>query len=179
MRIVYPYQVVSSVPRAPRRAFRGLGALCDYTPGCACKGEIVPFFEDINRIRNEIAALMGSYGAYVPQWLKDKLARQEANYLPIYEAFKRADERCYGNWKLKISQAPADYEQILREINEQLTQQAEKINAGGSGTSTALPNIFSPSAPLIPGTSAELNPWIIAGAVGLALFIGYRLMRKV
>lgn len=175
MRIVYPYQTVMV-----RRPLRGLGAFCDITPGCSCKGEIAPFFEDINRIRNEIAALMGSYGAYVPQWLKDKFSNQEKNYIPVYEGFKRADERCYGDWKKRVLNDPANYEQILRELNDHLTKVADKINAAGSaGGESSLPNIFSPSAPLIPGTSAELNPWIIAGAVGLALFVGYRLMRKV
>lgn len=175
MRIVYPYQTVMV-----RRPLRGLGALCDYTPGCACKSEIEPFYEEVNRLRNEIEALLGRYGAFVPGWLKDKFANQEKEYLKVYERFRRADERCYGNWKLEIARTKPDYEQILRELNEQLTKAADKINAAGGGDSgPSLPNIFSPSAPLIPGTSAGLNPWLIAGAVGLALFIGYRLMRKV
>ncbi len=170
MRIVYPYQTVMV-----RRPLRGLGSAL-----CNDREEVQPFYDEVDRLRNEIAALLGQYGAFVPEWLKQKFAAQEQQYLKVYEQFKRADEYCYGNWKKWATGSRPNYEQILRELNDHLTKVADKINAAGSaGGESSLPNIFSPSAPLIPGTSAELNPWIIAGAVGLALFIGYRLMRKV
>jgi hypothetical protein len=176
MQIVYPYQVQRVVmPRRARGTLRGLGSAL-----CNDREEVQPFYDEVDRLRNEIDALMGQYGAYVPEWLKQKFANQEKQYLKNYDAFKRADEYCYGNWKKWAVGAKPDYEQILRELNNEITRQAAAINAsGGAGAGSSVPEFLSPSAPLIPGTSAALNPWLMAGAVGLALFIGYKLMTKV
>ena len=174
MKIVYPYQTVM-IRQAPRRLGSAL---------CNDREEVQPFYDEVDRLRNEIAALLGRYGAFVPDWLKQKFANQEKQYLKVYEQFKRADEYCYGNWKKWAVGARPDYEQILREMNDQLTKQAPAINAGGAGSgdagpNTSLPEFFAPSAPIIPGTSADLNPWIMAAAVGVALFIGYKLFQRV
>lgn len=179
MQIIYPYQVQRLRPM-PRR-LRGLGAICDYTPGCACKTDIEPLYAEINRLRNEIQSLLGQYGAFVPEWLKLKFANQEKEYLKVYEGFKRADERCYGNWREAISETKPNYETILEQLNDQLTRQAAAINASGGGSSGSLIPGFDTtySAPIIPGTSAALNPWLIAGVVGVALFVGYKLMTNV
>lgn len=169
MKIVYPYQTQS------------LGAL-----GCDSKDKIQPIYDDAMQVRASIQAQLLSYGRALEQWIHDKFKNIESWTQPQYKKFRVADEFCYGNWRGPATATKVAYEEFSEELNDYLGRadvQAKilQIYGGGAGGGSASGGGFSltaPSSPIIPGTSPVLNSWIIAGAVGVALFIGFKLLKR-
>lgn len=138
------------------------------------KAEAQGEYDKANRAQLEAGALVEGYGKYLPSGLIAEFNGIEDWYIKNYTAFRRSSELSYSNWTSAANTAQDQYESFTRRANAIITKSADKIVADGGKP----PQLEKPEKPLIPGLPAEANNWIIAGAVGIALLIGVKMIRK-
>lgn len=144
--------------------------------GRTTKEDANSVYEEAKRARLEADALIQQYADFIPETLKQQLYAIDKWFWPNYDQFvKSSGQVSYIGWMTAAETAKKAYEGFIYAANELLTGLGDKIKTTNA---PSMPGFDFMDKPFFPGVPVEANPWIIAGAVGLALFIGYKLMTR-